>query len=262
VAPGGNEPDMTEAMEEKGAVSFSRVRSGGRPADRSSDDREGDRGGDGWFSRNALGLIVLAIFLVLLWGQSLTGWKASNSDLEQHGQAAVSYVSYLTSGGFAEATFENWESEFLQMAAFIVLTVWLIQKGSPESKQPGDERDDDVSSHRDDPGAPWPVRKGGVWLKLYENSLFLAFAVLFLASMAGHALGGAAEFNEEQQMHGETAISTVHFVTTSQFWFESLQNWQSEFLAVFAIVVLGIFLRQKGSAQSKPVYAPHSETGD
>jgi hypothetical protein len=215
-----------------------------------------------WVRRNALALTCLTVFTVLLWAQSMTGWHASNADLEEHGQATVSYLTYIGGGGFAEATFENWESEFLQMAAFVLLTVFLIQKGSPESKQPGDERDDDPEKHRDDPGAPWPVRRGGLWLKLYENSLFLAFAVLFVGSIVGHAVGGAADFNEEQQLHGEPSISVVHFATTSQFWFESFQNWQSEFLAVFALVVLGIFLRQRGSSQSKPVYAPHGETGD
>src|SRR4051794_12200530 len=216
----------------------------------------------GWLRRNALSVTCLAIFLVLLWAQSMTGWHASNADLQDHGEGAVSYLTYLGSGGFAEATFENWESEFLQMAAFVLLTIFLIQKGSPESKQPDDDRDDDPEQHRDDPGAPWPVRRGGIWLALYQNSLLIAFALLFIASIIGHAIGGTAEFNEEQQLHGGATVSILHFLTTSQFWFESFQNWQSEFLAVFALVVLGIFLRQRGSSQSKPVYAPHRETGD
>ena len=216
----------------------------------------------GWLRRNALGVTCLAIFLVLLLGQSVTGWHASNADLEQHEQGPVSYLTYLGGGGFAEATFENWESEFLQMAALVVLTVFLVQKGSPESKEPDDERDDDPFRHRHDPDAPWPVRHGGVWLVLYENSLFIAFVVLFAASILGHAIGGTADFNEEQELHGRGAISIWHFVTTSQFWFESLQDWQSEFLAVFAIVVLSIVLRQRGSSQSKAVWAPHGQTGD
>lgn len=216
----------------------------------------------GWLHRNALAVTCLSIFLVLLVAQSLTGWQAQNSELEEHGRPAESYLSYLNSGGFAEATFENWESEFLQMAALVVLTVFLVQKGSPESKKPDDERDGSPFHHRHDPGAPWPVRKGGIWLLMYENSLFLAFVVLFLASIVGHALGGAAEFNSEQALHGEAAVSVWHYATTGRFWFESFQNWQSEFLAVFAIVVLTIFLRQKGSSQSKPVWAPSSQTGD
>lgn len=231
-------------------------------SERDEDDRAGLPKRSFW-SRNALGLVCLAIFALLLFGQSLTGWQSSNDDLEAHDQPTQSYVSYLDSGGFAEATFENWESEFLQMAAFIMLTVWLVQRGSAESKKEDhDERDDDPRAHASDPGAPWPVRRGGVWLKLYENSLLIAFMVLFLVSIAGHAMGGAAEYSEEQQMHGEAPVTVAEFVTTDQFWFESLQNWQSEFLAVFAVVTLSIVLRQKGSSQSKPVHAPHHETGD
>jgi hypothetical protein len=159
--------------------------------------------------------------------------------------------------------FENWESEFLQMGAFIVLTVLLVQRGSAESKQEdADPRDEDPAQHRDDPDAPWPVRRGGLWLRLYENSLFVAFVVLFLGSIVGHAVAGAREFSEEQEAHWQGAVSALHYVTTSQFWFESFQNWQSEFLAVGSIVVLTIFLRQKGSAESKPVHAPNRETGD
>ncbi len=235
---------------------------GHRPAEADASSQDPPDDGESWARRNALGLTCGLIFLVLLLAQSLTGWHAQNADLEAHAQGTVSYLTYLGSGGFAEATFENFESEFLQMAALVVLTVFLIQKGSPESKKSGDERDDDPETHRNDPDAPWPVRRGGVWLKLYENSLFLAFVALFLLSIAGHAWGGTAQFNEEQQLHGEATISIWHYLTTGQFWFESFQNWQSEFLAVFSIVVLGIFLRQRGSSQSKPVYAPHAQTGD
>jgi len=144
-----------------------------------------------------------------------------------------------------------------------LLTVWLIQKGSAESKDPesSDAADDSPEAHRNDPDAPWPVRRGGIWLTLYENSLFLAFAVLFLLSMLGHALGGVAEYNAEQVAHGQAQVSTLEFVRSSEFWFQSFQNWQSEFLAVFSIVTLSIVFRQRGSPESKPVYASHAETG-
>jgi hypothetical protein len=149
------------------------------------------------------------------------------------------------------------------MAAFVVLTVFLVQKGSAESKQPGgDDVDEDPARHRNDPNAPWPVRRGGVWLKLYKNSLLIAFVVLFVGSMIGHAVAGTAEHNSEQVEHHEQQVSVVEFVRSSEFWFQSFQNWQSEFLAVGSIVVLTIFLRQQGSSESKPVHAPTDHTGD
>ncbi len=149
------------------------------------------------------------------------------------------------------------------MAAFVLLTVFLVQKGSAESKDIEDDpRDEDPSEHRGDPEAPWPVRRGGIWAKLYENSLLAAFVVLFGASIAGHAWSGAHAYSAEQQAHGEPAVTTAGFIRTSQFWFESFQNWQSEFLAVGSIAVLTIFLCQKGSAESKPVHAPSDQTGE
>jgi hypothetical protein len=108
---------------------------------------------------------------------------------------------------------------------------------------------------------PWPVRRGGIWLKLYENSLFIAFVLLFLASIVGHAFGGLDVFNDDLRENGRPAVSVWGYVTSSEFWYESFQNWQSEFLAVFAIIVLSIFLRQRGSPESKPVMAPDSSTG-
>lgn len=148
------------------------------------------------------------------------------------------------------------------MASYVMLTAFLVQKGSAESKDPGADEsvDEDPARHRLDPDAPWPVRRGGVWLTLYENSLFLAFVVLFLLSMLGHALGGVAELNAERASHGQGPLSVVEFVRTAEFWFQSFQNWQSEFLAMFAIVVLSIFLRQKGSPESKPVHSSNAAT--
>jgi hypothetical protein len=216
-----------------------------------------------WWRRNALGLVCTGLFLVFLGAQSATGWRVYNSANEEHGQETVTYGSYLTSGHFVEGTLENWESEFLQMAAFVLLTVFFVQKGSAESKEAAHvPSDEEILAHRDDPAAPRPVRRGGLWLKLYENSLFLAFAVLFLLSIVGHALGGVHEFNEEQVSHGQPEVSVTGFAATSDFWFQSFQNWQSEFLAVASISLLSIFLRQKGSSQSKAVYAPNEKTGD
>jgi hypothetical protein len=213
---------------------------------------------------NGLSLTMLGIFLVLIWLQSIAGWRASNSEQAEHGQPPQGYVGYVSSGHFAEAVFENWESEFLQMGAYVAFTAFLIQRGSPESKKPdGDPSDADprkvVGKARKD--APWPVRRGGLVLTLYEHSLSAALLLLFVVSFIGHLLGGHAEFNDEQMAHGLPDVSLWSFATSSQFWFQSFQNWQSEFLAVFALAVLAIVLRQRGSPESKPVAAPHSRTG-
>lgn len=160
---------------------------------------------------------------------------------------------------------ENWESEFLQMFFFVVLTVFLYQKGSAESKDPDKEEevDRDPRKSRNKKDAPLPVRKGGWMLKVYEHSLSLAFLLLFLVSFVFHAVGGAGEYNEDQREHGRPErVTTLGYMGTSQFWFESLQNWQSEFLAVGSMVVLTIFLRERGSKESKPVDSPHSSTGE
>jgi hypothetical protein len=211
---------------------------------------------------NGLSLTMLGIFLVLLFSQSITGWRVSNADGAQHHQPAQSYGRYLRSGHFAEATFENWESEFLQMGAYVAFTAFLLQRGSPESKKPdSDPSDADPRESADDPNAPWPVRQGGLALKLYEHSLSSALLLLFLLSFAGHLLGGHAEYNQQQLAHGEAPVSLWSFLSSAQLWFQSFQNWQSEFLAVFALAVLGIFLRERGSPESKPVAAPHAETG-
>jgi hypothetical protein len=211
---------------------------------------------------NALSLTMFGMFLVFLVAQSFAGFRSNNNDNQEHGQPRESYTEYIASGAFVEATFENWESEFLQMGVYVLFTAWLIQKGSPESKNPdGEESDADPRAERDNPGAPGPVRRGGLALTLYEHSLSTALFALFLLSFVLHALGGHAEYNQQQLEHGQAAVSLWGFVTSSEFWFQSMQNWQSEFLAVGALAVLGIFLRQRGSPESKPVAAPHAQTG-
>jgi hypothetical protein len=212
---------------------------------------------------NGLSTVMFGLFLIFLLLQSLAGWRAANQEHQQHRQPTESYLSYVGSGAFVEATFENWESEFLQMAGFVLLTVFLRQKGSPESKRLRGEEpvDEDPRQIRERRGVPGPVRRGGLALAVYQNSLSLALVALFLLSFLLHALGGHADHNQQQLEHGQPPTSLVGFVTSSQFWFQSFQNWQSEFLAVFALTVLGIFLRQRGSPESKPVAAPHTETG-
>lgn len=216
----------------------------------------------GFFRRNGLSLAIFSLFLVMFTGQLVAGWLDHNNDLQEHGAAAVSITSYAASGDFLEVTTENWESEFLQMFIYVVFTVFLYQRGSSESKplDKPSEVDEDPRLHRDRADAPAPVRRGGWMLRLYEHSLSLAFLGLFLASFVLHAIGGQAAYNEEQQQHRGETLSLAQYFTSSRFWFESLQNWQSEFLAIGAMVVLSIYLRQRGSPESKPVAAPHAET--
>ena len=210
-----------------------------------------------------MSLVLLSLFLIFWAGQSVAGYREYNQEEQEHNQPTVTYGSYLRSAHFWEATAENWESEFFQMFGYVILTAMLYQKGSAESKKLGEpEKVDREPRRRRGRDTPGPVRRGGWILKLYEHSLSLAFLLFFLMSISMHAIAGAAVYNQEQSAHGSSGSLTVlQYAGTSRFWFESLQNWQSEFLAVLAIVVLSIFLRQRGSSESKPVDAPHSATG-
>jgi hypothetical protein len=212
---------------------------------------------------NGLSLVVFGLFALCMAGQMLSGHLQYNEEQREHGEPPVQLVEYLTSGHFLEATAENWESEFLQMAAYVLLTVFLYQKGSSESKKldKAEAVDRDPRKARRKTDAPWPVRRGGWVLRLYENSLAIAFLLLFIVSFVIHAHGGALEYNQDQLAHGGHSLSTLQYIGTSQFWFESFQNWQSEFLSLAAMAVLSIYLRQRGSPESKPVDAAHSETG-
>jgi hypothetical protein len=212
---------------------------------------------------NGLSIVLMSLFLFFWVGQSAVGHREHNSEQRQHGEPEVAYASYLRSAHFWEATAENWESEFIQMFGYVILTAFLYQKGSSESKKPGaaEPVDRDPRRHKRRE-SPWPVHRGGLILKLYENSLSLAFLLFFLISIALHAVSGAAVYNDEQAAHGRLEnLSSLQYASTSRFWFESLQNWQSEFLAIAAMVVWSIFLRQRGSPESKPVDSPHHQTG-
>jgi hypothetical protein len=213
---------------------------------------------------NGLSIVLVSLFLVFWIGQSVVGNHEYNSEQQEHGQAGLAYASYLRSSHFWEATAENWESEFLQIFVYVLFTAFLYQKGSAESKKLDEQEpvDRDPRRKRNQPNVPGPVRRGGLALKVYEHSLSLAFLLLFLVSTTLHAVSGASEYNEEQATHGEQKkLSVLQYTGTSRFWFESFQNWQSEFLAIASVVVLSIFLRQRGSPESKPVDSPHSETG-
>jgi hypothetical protein len=213
---------------------------------------------------NGLSIVLFILFAVSLVGQSYAGWKNFNEEQRQHDQPLIGYGEFIRSPDFGETVFENWESEFLQMTFYVLLTVFLYQKGSSESKKPDgvESVEEDPLEHRDEPGVPGPVRKGGWQLTVYKNSLSLALGVLFLLSLLGHAAAGARKYSEEQITHAAgDEVGVAEYMTTSRFWYESFQNWQSEFLAVLAIVVLSVWLRQWGSPESKPVHAAHSQTG-
>jgi hypothetical protein len=216
-----------------------------------------------WFRDRALTLVLMAMFALFLAGQVLTGLHEYNHARLEHHQSAIALGAYFTTGHFMEALFENWESEFLQMAVFILLTTCLVQKGSPESRHPHKKEDVDADPREftNAPDAPWPVRRGGWILALYENSLGLAFVLMFLLSWMGHAYGGYYEFAEDQVALAHPLPVFSDYLTSSRFWFESFQNWQSEFLSIAAMVWLAVYLRQRHSPESKPVHAPHDETG-
>lgn len=216
-----------------------------------------------WIRDRALTIVLMAMFVLFLGGQVATGLAEYNGEQQQHGLPAVALREYLTTGHPWEALFENWESEFLQMAVFVLLTTFLIQKGSPESRRAGviELVDADPRDFTDEPDVPWPVRRGGWILRLYEHSLGLAFVLLFLIAWAGHAIGGFMEYAADQMAHHETRPAFTDYLTSARFWFESFQNWQSEFLAIASMVWLAVYLRQRWSPESKPVHAPHHETG-
>lgn len=217
-----------------------------------------------WLREHGLLLVNLALFIAFFVGMAVTGWHVASNESLRHGGESEGLSAYLTSGDFYEAVFENWESEFLQMGSYVVLTVFLFQKGSSESKPLGKPapQDEDPRKHAADPHAPWPVRRGGAALLIYENSLLLLFLILFLGSFFAHAASGAAAYSEELTQHGQEPVGTIGYLGTAQFWFESFQNWQSEFMVVALLIGAAVYLRQRGSSESKPVHAPHAETGD
>src|SRR5690349_1875142 len=212
---------------------------------------------------NGLSVAMLLLFILSLIAQIITGFKSHNDEIkDQHGKP-FTMKEYLVSGHFIEATFENWESEFLQMGLFVVLSIFLYQKGSSESKDPEKEEEEvDREPNAKRKNVPWPVKKGGIILSIYKYSLTIALFVLFLLSFLLHWYGSLKDFNQEQLLKGQSAETAMEYLGNSRLWFESFQNWQSEFLSVFAIIALSIYLRQKGSPQSKPVDAPNLETGE
>jgi hypothetical protein len=217
-----------------------------------------------WLKNSSLTIAMLALFAASIAGQAFAGWMSENEERSLHHQLPQSLPTYLSSGGFLEAVSENWEGEFLQMAIFVFLSAHAIQKGSAESAKPEEEKNtpEQRKKERIRPDSPWPVRRGGWWKKLYAHSLSLSLALLFLVSFAAHAITGRTAQNEQRQAHGAEPLSISQYFSGPQFWFESMQNWQSEFLSVALLIVLSIYLREKDSPESKPLAAPHSQTGE
>jgi hypothetical protein len=214
-----------------------------------------------WLYEHGIVLVASAIFAVSWVGQAVSGFLHHNDELREHGDRVLGFLTYLGSAHFWNATAENWQSEFLQIAMFVVLTAMLRQRGSPESK-PLDtveavDEDPRVASLAGD--VPWPVRRGGLALRLYEHSLSITLALLFVLSFALHLVSGARDHAQQQAWHGEPPPATMEFATSAAFWFEVFQNWQSEFMVVAVFTWLTVYLRERGSAQSKPVAMAHRE---
>lgn len=215
-----------------------------------------------FFTNNSLSIVFFVLFLGAMAGQIIFGFAEYNKNLVEWGGEEIGLGAYFQSGHFFEATFENWESEFLQMALLVWFTIFLKQRGSSESKKFEAFNETDREPSPDKKDAPWPVKKGGLILKLYQNSLTITLLLLFAFSFILHLYGSRKDTNVEHMLTGKPVETVGQYLVDSRFWFESFQNWQSEFLSIFAIIVLSIFLRQKGSSQSKPVDAPNSETGE
>lgn len=210
---------------------------------------------------NGLSIVFMLLFLITMIGQIFTGLTEYNKETKEKGGQEISMMAYFSSGHFIEATFENWESEFLQMGLFIIISISLYQKGSSESKDPDKEEEVDREPDPSRIGAPRILAKKGILLFLYKNSLAIAFFLLFFISFLLHLYGSMKDFNHNQLLDHLPTTTAWKYLSNSRFWFESFQNWQSEFLSIFCIIIFTIFLRQKGSPQSKPVDAAHSSTG-
>jgi hypothetical protein len=214
---------------------------------------------------NSLPIFFGLIFLAALAGQAVAGHIAHNEEQLQHGGEAISLARYLVSSSFGQAVMENWQSEYLQFLIFLMATVWFVQRGSPESKpvdEAGRESDEEqmVGEHAK-PDSPAPARAGGWRTAVYGNSLLIVMALIFIGSWLAQSLTGWTVYNQEQADHHEQAITWLTYLGNAEFWEQTLQNWQSEFLAVGSFAVLAIYLRQRGSPESKPVGAAHTDTG-
>jgi hypothetical protein len=249
-----HEDDQTKAEDAAAAVH------GGEPkSERAHESRAG------FLRSNSLSIFFLVIFLAALAGQSYAGWKAYNANEHDHEESAISYGRYITSSEFGQAVMENWQSEYLQFVLYIMATIWFVQRGSPESKRVRDrgresEEEQELDGHAR-PDSPALARSaGGLGRLLYSNSLLAWMGTIWLLSWFGQSVTGWSAYNSDQLGHGENGTNWIGYIGTSDFWEATLQNWQSEFLAVGSMAIFAVYLRQRGSPESKPVGAPHDET--
>jgi hypothetical protein len=218
-----------------------------------------------FLKHNSLSIAFLALFLTALILQAVAGHADFNEDQLRHDNPTMSLGRYVISSEFGVAVLENWQSEYLQFTLFIVATVWLLQRGSPESKQvdkAGRESDKDqlVGEHAK-PDSPRWAKAADLRRTLYENSLLIVMAAIWLASWFAQSITGVNEYNAERLDHHQLPVSWSAYLGSPDFWEKTLQNWQSEFLAVGSMAVLAVYLRQRGSPESKPVGTPHHATG-
>ena len=215
---------------------------------------------------NGLSIFFLALFAVAIVGQSIAGFLENNERLVQHAQAPEGFIAFITSSEFVVDVAENWQSEFLQFFLFIAATIWLVQRGSPESKKPGDEgpgsdEEQKVGEYADPESPDWAKRRGLPQV-LFSNSLLLVMGTVFVLSWLAQSLAGVVVYNSESAEHAQAAIGWLEYLATPDFWNRTLQNWQSEFLAVGTMIAFSIFLRQRGSSESKPVGSPHHQSAE
>jgi len=214
---------------------------------------------------HSLSLFFLALFLGALVGQAISGHILHNEDAQAHHGTTMTFWRYIVSSDFGNSVMENWQSEYLQFMLFMLATIWFVERGSPESKKPGEqgtESDEEqkIGEHAD-PDSPEWAKLGGFRTAVYSNSLFIVMSIIFFGSWFAQSVTGWTKYNANQVDHHEKVVSWIGYVGSADFWQATLQNWQSEFLAVGSFVAITAFLRQRGSSQSKPVGAPHEATG-
>ena len=214
---------------------------------------------------NGLSIFFLALFLLAVGFQTLAGWHEFNNDQLRHGSEQISFGRFLFSSELGQAVLENWQSEYLQFTLYILVTVWLVQRGSPESKEldkAGGESDErqKVGRHAGSRSPLW-ARAGDLRTRIYSNSLVIVMVSIWLASWFGQSVTGRTAYNAELLEHQQGPLSYLEYLGTAHFWEDTLQNWQSEFLAVGSMAILAVYLRQRGSPESKPVGASHDATG-
>jgi membrane protein implicated in regulation of membrane protease activity len=218
-----------------------------------------------FIKHNSLSLFFLGLFLAAVVFQAIAGHAAFNEEQDRHGDPRITLLRYVTSSEYGAAVMENWQSEYLQFTLLILLTVWLLQRGSPESKElhkAGRESDEDqlVGEHARKDSPLW-AKVGGIRRTLYENSLLLVMGTIWAGTWFAQSVTGVTAYNAERLDHHEDPVSWADYLTRADFWEMTLQNWQSEFLAVGSMAIFAVYLRQRGSPESKPVGAPHHTTG-